>query len=97
MCIRDRLHPEHHRDHWGALDLPPTLANKEPVRRSYSLTLPVGKAEGRLTLLARFSPGRTNGKRQPAGKGSTFLYSLKPGDKVSFSGPFGDFLSLIHI
>ena len=88
---QDLLHPEHHRDHWSALDLPPTLANKEPVRRSYSLTLPVGKAEGRLTLLARFSPGRANGKRQPAGKGSTFLYSLKPGDKLSFSGPFGDF------
>ena len=88
---QDLLHPEHHRDHWSTLDLPATLANKEPVRRSYSLTLPVGKAEGRLTLLARFSPGRTNGKRQPAGKGSTFLYSLKPGDKVSFSGPFGDF------
>lgn len=87
----DIAHPDHHRDDWAALDLPPTLTNKEPVRRSYSLSLPVEKAGGHLTLLARFSPGRQERKRQPAGKGSTYLYSLKAGDSVRFSGPFGDF------
>ncbi|WP_454831007.1 2Fe-2S iron-sulfur cluster-binding protein [Pseudoxanthomonas wuyuanensis] len=87
----DIAHPDHHRDDWAALDLPATLTNKEPVRRSYSLSLPVEKAGGQLTLLARFSPGRQDRKRQPAGKGSTYLYSLKPGDHVRFSGPFGDF------
>lgn len=84
-------HPEHHRSDWAALDLPTTLANKEPVRRSYSLALPVEKAGGHLTLLARFSPGGQGKKRHPTGKGSTYLYSLKPGDTVRFSGPFGDF------
>lgn len=84
-------HPEHHREDWAALDLPGTFANREPVRRSYSLALPVDKAGGRLTLLARFSPGRQARKRQPVGKGSTYLYSLKPGDTVRFSGAFGDF------
>jgi Na(+)-translocating NADH:ubiquinone oxidoreductase F subunit len=87
----DIAHPEHHRDEWSALDLPAMLTNKEPVRRSYSLSLPVEKAGGHLTLLARFSPGRQDRKRQPVGKGSTYLYSLKPGDGVRFSGPFGDF------
>lgn len=84
-------HPEHHRPDWAVLNLPDTLANKEPVRRSYSLALPVEKAGGRITLLARFSPGRSDKKRHPTGKGSTYLYSLKPGDLVRFSGPFGDF------
>ena len=84
-------HPEDHRDDWAALNLPVTLANKEPVRRSYSLAMPVEKAGGNLTLLARFSPGRPDKKRHAAGKGSTYLYSLKPGDSVRFSGPFGDF------
>lgn len=84
-------HPEHHRSDWAALGLPDTLSNKEPVRRSYSLAFPVDKAGGRITLLARFSPGRSQKKRHPAGKGSTYLYSLKPGDMVRFSGPFGDF------
>lgn len=88
---QDIAHPEHHRDDWAALNLPGTLANREPVRRSYSLALPVEKAGGHLTLLARFTPGRHDKKRQPTGKGSTYLYSLKPGDTVSFSGPFGDF------
>src|SRR5690606_34139702 len=34
---------------------------------------------------------RRDRKRHPAGKGSTYLYSLKPGDAVCCSGPFGDF------
>lgn len=84
-------HPEEHRNDWAALNLPDVLANKEPVRRSYSLALPVEKAGGRITLLARFSPGRQDKKRHPAGRGSTYLYALKPGDNVHFSGPFGDF------
>lgn len=84
-------HPEEHRADWAALNLPDTLSNKEPVRRSYSLALPVEKAAGRLTLLARFIPGRHDKKRHPTGKGSTYLYGLKPGDIVLFSGPFGDF------
>lgn len=81
---------EHHAD-WAALDLPDTVCNREPVRRSYSLSLPVDASDGRLTLLARFSPGRQDRKRQPPGKGSTYLYTLVPGDRVRFSGPFGDF------
>lgn len=91
LQLQDIAHPEHHREDWVALDLPGTLANKEAVRRSYSLSMPVKKAGGHLTLLARFSPGRQDKKRQPTGKGSTYLYSLKPGDTVRFSGPFGDF------
>lgn len=84
-------HPEEHRDDWGELDLPATLVSKEPIRRSYSLSLPVEKADGHLTLLARFSVGSSSSKRQFVGKGSAYLYSLKPGDPIRFSGPFGDF------
>ena len=40
-------------------------------------------------LLARFSPGRSDKKRHPPGRGSTYLYTLSPGDRVCFSGPFG--------
>ena len=89
---RDALgHPEHHRNDWNALDLPDAFSSREAVRRSYSLALPVEKADGRITLLARFSPGRQDRKRHPPGKGSSYLYSLKEGDAVRFSGPFGDF------
>ncbi len=80
-----------HGDDWAGLDLPETVCNREPVRRAYSLALPVTASDGRLVLLARFSPGRQDRKRQPPGKGSTYLYTLQPGDRVRFSGPFGDF------
>lgn len=85
------VRPDEHHGDWAALDLPDRLSNREAVRRSYSLSLPVDMADGRLSLLARFSPGRQDRKRQPPGKGSTYLYSLRPGDRVRFSGPFGDF------
>lgn len=88
---QDLQHPDHHRADWASLNLPETMANRDPVRRSYSLALPVEKAAGRVTLLTRFSPGRQDKKRQPVGKGSTYLYSLKAGDTLRFSGPFGDF------
>lgn len=92
-CLQrsDLDHPEHHRPDWSNLNLPESLVCKQPVRRSYSLSLPTDKAGGNVTLLARFSPGRQDRKRQPAGKGSSYLYALKPGDRVYFSGPFGDF------
>ncbi|UHQ21535.1 2Fe-2S iron-sulfur cluster-binding protein [Lysobacter sp. 5GHs7-4] len=87
----DVVYPDHHRDDWAALELPQALHNKDAVRRSYSLALPVDKADGRLTLLARFSPGAHHKKRASFGKGSTYLYSLKAGDTVRYSGAFGDF------
>lgn len=85
------MRPDHHHADWAALELPDKLVNREPVRRSYSLAMPVDQAQGRLTLLARFSPGRNDKKRHPPGKGSTYLYTLQPGDRVRYSGPFGDF------
>lgn len=91
MPRHELSHPDHHANEWSALALPETLTSKAPLRRAYSLAMPVEKADGRVVLLARFSPGRQDKKRQPPGRGSTFLYSLKPGDRVLFSGPFGDF------
>lgn len=84
-------HPDEHRLDWGPLPLPATLHNKAAVRRSYSLAMPVAAADGQLVLLARFSPGWQDAKRHPPGKGSTYLYTLRPGDRVRYSGPFGDF------
>ena len=85
---RDAAHialPDEHRDAWSTLTLPRQLVNAEPLRRSYSLAVPVEKCGGQLTLLVRFMPGA-----QP-GKGSSYMYTLKEGDKVQFSGAFGDF------
>lgn len=88
---RQRLNlPEHHLADWAELALPSMFRSREAVRRSYSLALPVTKADGRLHLLVRFSPGRAGGG-EPPGKGSSYIYSLMTGDQVMFNGPFGDF------
>ncbi|HEU4852906.1 MAG TPA: 2Fe-2S iron-sulfur cluster-binding protein [Telluria sp.] len=77
--------PDHHRDDWKHLTLPAKLVNTAPLRRSYSLAVPAEKVNGQLTLLVRFMPG------QPPGRGSSYMYTLKEGDQVRFSGGFGDF------
>ena len=85
---RDAAHidtPEHHREDWKNIDLPARLVNPAPLRRSYSLAVPVEQAGGQLTLLVRFMPG------QQPGNGSSYMYTLKQGDTVRFSGAFGDF------
>jgi Na+-transporting NADH:ubiquinone oxidoreductase subunit F len=83
--------PPTHAAHWAALDLPQQWHNKAPLRRSYSLACPIEQADGRITILPRFYHAENGRKRQPPGRGSTYLYGLAAGDVVTFSGPFGDF------
>lgn len=63
--------------------------NEAPTRRNYSLATNPG-----VDKLLRFNvriatPPR--GQDCPAGAGSTYVFNLKPGDKVTAIGPFGDF------
>ncbi len=84
-----QLHwPEHHGQDWQALVLPKQVSNATLLRRSYSISLPYEQAQGNLTLLVRFLAGE---QQHPPGKGASYLYSLKAGNPVHFSGPFGDF------
>ncbi|MBL0123612.1 MAG: 2Fe-2S iron-sulfur cluster binding domain-containing protein [Betaproteobacteria bacterium] len=83
--------PKNHTDDWASLELPDQWRNKSAMRRSYSLSCPVDQAGGYLTLLARFMHGKQSPKNFPPGRGSAYLYGLKEGDIVRFSGPFGDF------
>lgn len=85
--VRDRalLAPQDCHADWDRLVLPERLVNDQPLRRSYSLALPVDQSNGQLTLLVRLVPG------PPAGKGSAYVHSLREGEPVRFSGPFGQF------
>lgn len=83
--------PEEHREAWRPLGLPARATSREPARRSYSLSLSPQADDGRLRLLVRFCPGAAGKRRAPPGKGSTWMYALQPGDRVAYSGPFGDF------
>ena len=85
-CDGSRLDiPDEHARDWQEAGHPAAMGSDQPVRRSYSLSVPVEQAGGQLTFLVRFVPGAR------PGRGSGYMYTLKAGDEVRFSGPFGDF------
>lgn len=59
--------------------------------RAYSLASYPGE-EGGLLFYIRISPPPLDSLTQNPGACSSYLFSLKSGDKLSFTGPFGDFL-----
>ncbi|AJY44908.1 NADH:ubiquinone reductase (Na(+)-transporting) subunit F [Martelella endophytica] len=70
-----------------------TGASDARVTRAYSIAnRPVDAAEGRAVFNIRLAappPGRE--REIPPGLVSSYLFSLKPGDTVEASGPFGEF------
>jgi len=64
---------------WVSLKLP--VGATPPLNRAYSMAAP-GTPSGELTLIF---------DRVPGGMGSNYLYTLKPGDTMHLSGPYGNF------
>ena len=65
---------------WVSLQLP--VGDHPPLTRAYSLAEPPSST-GHLTLVFDHVPG---------GKGSSYLSSLKAGDRIALSGPYGRFV-----
>ncbi len=65
---------------WVSLKLP--VGTRPPLNRAYSMAAP-STASGELTLVF---------DRVTDGLGSSYLFHMKPGDEVSLSGPFGNFV-----
>lgn len=69
--------------------------NDEPTLRAYSMAN--YPAEGDLFVLTvriatpPFKPGGQGFQEVPCGIASSYIFTLKPGDKVTMSGPYGDF------
>ena len=81
---------------WGKMQLWDLKGkNEEPIFRAYSMAN--HPAEGnRVTLNVRIATppfDRARGKFMDVlpGLASTYIYSLKPGDKVTIAGPYGEF------
>jgi len=83
--------PREHQTAWAGLHLPAQWSSAAPLRRSYSLSAPVEQIGGRLSLLVRFRHGKQGSRNHPPGKGSAFVFGLKAGDRLQYSGPFGEF------
>lgn len=65
---------------WVSIKVP--VDQRPPLNRAYSMAEPE-ESSGRLPLVF---------DRVPGGLGSTYLYQLQPGDRLSLSGPHGKFL-----
>ncbi len=62
---------------------------EEPIFRAYSLANPPSERQ-RLSFTIRIATP-PQGAEAPPGKGSSFIFNLEPGDKITFSGPYGEF------
>ncbi|NKB24683.1 MAG: NADH:ubiquinone reductase (Na(+)-transporting) subunit F [Kiritimatiellae bacterium] len=81
---------EEYRQDWDALKLWDfKLKNDEPCFRAYSMAN--HPAEGNIVMLnVRVATPPPN-TQAPPGISSTYIFDLKPDDKVMLSGPFGEF------
>jgi Na+-transporting NADH:ubiquinone oxidoreductase subunit F len=71
-------------DFWGL-----KAGAEEPVFRAYSMANTPSEEELRFTIrIATPPPGASD---IPPGVASSYLFHLKPGEKVTLSGPYGDF------
>jgi Na+-transporting NADH:ubiquinone oxidoreductase subunit F len=76
---------------WDRFDLWGLKAkSEEAIFRAYSLANPPSdKSTLQFTIrIATPPPGQATA---PPGKGSSYIFNLKPGDTVTLSGPYGDF------
>lgn len=83
--------PDRYADTWRQLKLFELKAGTpEPSNRAYSLASPPAEND-LLKFTIRIATAPREKPDAPPGIGSSYLFKLKPGDKVTLSGPYGDF------
>lgn len=85
--------PEEYRSDWekfGLFDLESKV--DEEVIRAYSMAN-YPDEEGIIMLNVRCATPPPNDLSLPPGKMSSYIFNLKPGDKATISGPFGEFFA----
>ncbi len=75
-------------EQYGFLKL--VAKSDEPVYRAYSLANPPGE-RSELRFTVRIAAPPMGDLDAPPGVGSSYLFHLKPGDRVTLTGPYGDF------
>ena len=66
------------------------VKSEEPVFRAYSMANPPSEPN-LLRFTVRIAIPPPGSDDIPPGIGSSYIFSLKPGDKVTLTGPYGDF------
>lgn len=82
---------EEYRDDWDKFDVWRYVSKvDEPVIRAYSMANFPGE-KGIIMLNVRVASPPPRLPDVPPGKMSSYIFNLKPGDKVTISGPYGEF------
>lgn len=68
------------------------LKAEEPAYRAYSLANPPS-AKDLLKFTVRIATPPPGQPDAPPGVGSSYLFNLRPGDRVTLTGPYGDFFA----
>ena len=93
LSFKDFDVEEQYRDAWDSADLwQYKVKNTEPCFRAYSMAN--HPAEGNMVMLnVRIATPPPNLPDVTPGIASSYIFGLKPGDKVWISGPFGEFFA----
>lgn len=93
LSFKDFDIEERFRNDWDRLNLWELVSKvTEPLERAYSMAnYPEERGIVMLNVRIATPPPRT--PTAPPGKMSSYLFGLKPGDKVTISGPFGEFFA----
>lgn len=84
---------EEYREDWDRFDLwQYDSVVDEPVERAYSMAN-YPEEKGMIMLNVRVASPPPGSAGIPPGKMSSYIFNLKPGDKVTISGPFGEFFA----
>lgn len=93
LCINFKdfdIAPQYHAD-WDKLDVWRFVSDvPEMVTRAYSMAS-YPQEKGLIKLNIRVAFDNTKGSKLPPGIVSSYIFSLKPGDKVVVGGPYGEF------
>jgi len=93
VSYREMLIEEEYRPDWDRLDLwRYQSVVKEPIQRAYSMAN-YPEERGIVMLNVRVSPPPPSVPDAPPGQMSSWIFSLRPGDQVTISGPFGEFFA----
>lgn len=93
VAYKDFDIPEEYRGDWDKYDLWRYVSKvDEPVIRAYSMAN-YPEEKGLVKFDIRVATPPSNAPDAPPGKMSSWVFSLKPGDKVTVYGPFGEFFA----
>jgi len=90
---KDFIIEDEYKDDWDKYNVWQYVSKvDEPVTRAYSMAN-YPEEKGIIMLNVRIASPPPNMPNVPPGQMSSYIFNLKPGDKVTITGPFGEFFA----